>query len=178
MFGPSDLAILFKSFVRSVMEYGVLVYFGATEGNLARLDAIQSSAERLCRTKFRPLSDRRDAAAFGLICKLLAGECVDQLQELAPQLVGVPKERFSRRVGASDGPQLVNPSKRHESDLTHSHNRLETFLRSVPGQMHRIFAEVPEDVRVVGATKGWRAAMKPGQSFLGGKEWHTLKGGL
>jgi len=173
LFAPSDLAILFKSFVRSVMEYGVLVYFGATEGNLARLDAIQSSAERLCRTKFRPLSDRRDAAAFGLICKLLAGECVDQLQELAPQLVGVPKERFSRRVGASDGPQLVNPSKRHESDLTHSHNRLETFLRSVPGQMHRIFAEVPEDVRMVGATKGWRAAMRPGQSFLGGKEWHT-----
>jgi len=171
LFGPSDLAILFKSFVRSVMEYGLLVYFGATEGNLAKLDAIQSSAERLCETKFRPLSDRRDAAAFGLICKLLDGECVDQLQGHAPQLLEVPAQRVSQRVGSSGGPQLVNPSKRHETGLTKSHNRLKTFSRSLPGQLHRIFADVPEDVRARGVTEGWRAAMKPGQSFLGGKDW-------
>ena len=129
------------------MEYGLLVYFGATEGNLAKLDAIQSSAERLCKTKFRPLSDRRDAAAFGLICKLLDGECVDQLQGLAPQLLEVPAQRVSQRVGSSGGPQLVNPSKRHETGLTKSHNRLKTFSRSLPGQLHRVFADVPEDVR-------------------------------
>lgn len=74
-------------------------------------------------------------------------------------------------MGSSGGPQLVNPSKRHETGLTKSHNRLKTFSRSLPGQLHRVFADVPEDVRARGVTEGWRAAMKPGQSFLGGKDW-------
>ena len=85
--GCSDLAILFKAFVRSTLEYGNLEYFAAAPGYLHRLDRIQANAERLCNQKFTALAQRRKAAAFGLICKLLDGECIGQLQQMCPDLI-------------------------------------------------------------------------------------------
>ena len=55
LLGCSDLAILFKAFVRSTLEYGNLEYFAAAPGYLQRLDRIQATAERLCGHSFTAL---------------------------------------------------------------------------------------------------------------------------
>ena len=64
----------YKAFVRSRLEYGNLVYWGAAESNLKKLDSIQDSTKSMLRNKnhFLPdLEDRRNAAALGLTCKLM-----------------------------------------------------------------------------------------------------------
>ena len=76
------------------MEYGNLEYFAAAPGYLQRLDRIQATAERLCGHSLTALGDRRKAAAFGLICKLLDGECIGQLQQMCPVLVVEEREHF------------------------------------------------------------------------------------
>jgi hypothetical protein len=160
---PSDRATLYKSFVRSTIEYGLIEYRAAAPSNLAKLDEIQHSAEKLCETKFTPLGDRRDAAAFGLLCKLLEGECIGQLQALAPEFdVHVP-ERFSSRVNDSyyERPRLVDP--------THT-NSLDSFRRSFACQVHRIFDRIPIEIIHLGQQEGWRMAMKPGQRFLSSQQ--------
>ena len=101
LLGCSDLAILFKTFVRSTLEYGNLEYFAAAPGYLQRLDRIQASAERLCGHSFTALGDRRKAAAFGLVCKLLDVECIDQLQQIKlrinkPQYLTFPCKKWIR----------------------------------------------------------------------------------
>ena len=56
------LAILYKAFVRSTLEYGNLEYFAAAPEYLQRLDRIQANAERLRNQKFTALAGRRKAA--------------------------------------------------------------------------------------------------------------------
>lgn len=69
-----NLQSTYKAFVRSVMEYGNLAYMSAAKTTLARLDAVQHTAERICNLTFQPLSGRREAAAFGMLCKMLDGQ--------------------------------------------------------------------------------------------------------
>jgi len=87
LLGCSDLAVLFKAFVRSILEYGNLEYLAAAPGYLQRFDRIQERAEKMCGRQFTALADRRKAAAFGLVCKLLDGECIGQLQQMCPSLI-------------------------------------------------------------------------------------------
>ena len=96
-----------------------------------------------------------------MLCKLLSVECGAQLQELAPRMDKSVPERFSSRVNVDfyDGLRLEDPTKVHS---------LESFKRSFAGQIHHIFAKVPKDIKDLGENDGWRAAMKRGQSFLGG----------
>ena len=55
------LSIMYKSFVRSSLEYGHLLYFGAAKGYLKRLDALQSRAASICHSTFPSLESRRHA---------------------------------------------------------------------------------------------------------------------
>ena len=62
--------------------------FSCHHGNVVTtLDRIQAIVERLCGHGFTALGDRREAAAFGLVCKLLDGECIGQLQQMCPDLI-------------------------------------------------------------------------------------------
>ncbi|CAN0016807.1 unnamed protein product, partial [Heterosigma akashiwo] len=68
----------YKAFVRSKIEYGNLIYWGAAESYLEKLDRVQRSAVLMLADSsafFIPsLESRRQAAAVGLTCKLLNGQ--------------------------------------------------------------------------------------------------------
>ena len=162
LLGCSDLAILFKAFVRSTLEYGNLEYFAAAPGYLQRLDRIQATAERLCGHSFTALGDRRKAAAFGLICKLLDGECIGQLQQMCPVLVVEKREHFDNTKTRSQH-SVSEMGARIDSKFR---PRLDNYKRSFAAQMGAVFGELPASVVEIGLEKGWRAAMKPGQRFL------------
>jgi hypothetical protein len=181
LLGYSDLAVLYKAFVRSCLEYGNLEYLGAASSHLSKLDRIQSSAERLCNTTFTPLSERREAAAFGLICKLLDGRCVEQLQELCPPLIVVQHDRSSVSGNTRGKSSMSDPQKLTLRLENQQHHRLDGYIRSFGGQMNAIFNKVPADILQQGIEDGWKSAMKPGQRFLGGSRHGnecTLKSGV
>ena len=65
------LSIMYKSFVRSCLEYGHLLYFGAVRGYLKHLDALQCQAASVCHSTSPSLESRQRAAAIGFLCRLL-----------------------------------------------------------------------------------------------------------
>ena len=100
-----DTGILkaYKAFVRSKLEYGNLVYWGASESHLKKMDAIQHSARSMLQDQnlFLPsLESRRKAAAVGLSCKLMDGKARGKLQCLKPELIPNDQEgnRRSKRI--------------------------------------------------------------------------------
>ena len=82
--GP-DLAIIYKYFVRSRMEYGCASYGASSSGGLEKFDVVQKRAEKLCGFTFQPLKARREASCFGLLCKMLDGVGVQPLLDMCPQ---------------------------------------------------------------------------------------------
>ena len=67
----------YKAFVRSKIEYVNLIYLGAAEGYLEKLDRVQSSAVSILEglsAFISSLESRSQAAAVGLTCKLLDGQ--------------------------------------------------------------------------------------------------------
>ena len=158
----SDLAILFKAFVRSTLEYGNLEYFAAVPGYLQRLDRIQATAEWLCGHSFTAIGDRRKVAAFELVCKLLDGECVGQLQQMCPDLV-VEEQGLPNNATTRSQDSVSEVGARIESKFR---PRLDSYKRSFAAQMGSVFGELPASVVEIGLQKSWRAAMKPGQRFL------------
>ena len=73
------IMMAYKAFVRSKIEYGNLVYWGAANTNLGMLDKVQQSAISLLDDPEPsllpfPLERRREAAAVGLLVKVFVGE--------------------------------------------------------------------------------------------------------
>ena len=58
-----------------------MVYMGASDTNLAKLDRVQKSAERIGGFTIESLSSRREAAAVSLALDLLDGEGYGELQQ-------------------------------------------------------------------------------------------------
>jgi hypothetical protein len=139
-----------------------LEYFAAAPRYLQRLDRIQTTAERLCGESFTALADRRKAAAFGLICKLLDGECIGQLQQMCPDLI-VKKHDHANGVTTRSQHNVSDLRTRIESKLR---PRLDGYKRSFAAQMGAVFGELPASVVEVGLQKSWMDAMKPRQRFL------------
>ena len=73
--------------MRSKMEFGSIEYTAAAPTHLPKIDRVQRTAERMCGCKFDPLSDRREAAVFALVCKLLDDDCVSPLQKFCPKIL-------------------------------------------------------------------------------------------
>ena len=88
-----DMQKVYLSFIRSKMEFGSMEYIAAAPTHLAKLDRVQRAAEKLCGCTFQTLTDRREAAVFSLVCKLLDGECVE----------GIPPQGIFRPRYASLG---------------------------------------------------------------------------
>ena len=63
---PAGLSVMYKSFIRSCLEYGHLLYFSAARSHLERLDALQRRAAGICHDDFPSLESRRCAAVVGL----------------------------------------------------------------------------------------------------------------
>ena len=107
--------------------------------------------------QFVALVDRRKAAAFGLVCKLLGGECIGQLQQMCPNLIMQGQSQMCSRQTRS---QCILSRTRIECKLR---PRVDSYKRRFAAQIGQIFSEVPASVVEIGLQRGWRAAMKPGQ---------------
>ena len=82
-----DLSILYKSWVRPVIEYGYVLYSGTAPSHLHRLDTLQTRVEHMSDSKFTSLGDCRNAAIMGLVCRLLAGKGRGNLSIFCPSFV-------------------------------------------------------------------------------------------
>ena len=67
----NNMKTMYIMFVRSVMEYGNVVYMGAADSHLNKLDRIQRSDREVHSGASEPLKCRREAAAISLALKLL-----------------------------------------------------------------------------------------------------------
>ena len=86
-----------------------MLYLGAVNSDLCRLDNLQSCIEWTCSITFQPLFQCRRAAIMGLVCCLLAGE---GRQNLPTYLCGTSIHRRSHRLYPWDLAELlrfVNP---------------------------------------------------------------------
>ena len=117
----------------------------------------------MCGRQFTALADRRKAAAFGLVCKLLDGECIGQLQQMCPSLITQEQGQRCSKVLRSQPESNAKPRAKTVSECI---PRLDSYKRCFKAQIEHIFSEVPASVVETGLQKGWRAAMKPGQRFL------------
>jgi hypothetical protein len=155
----SNLGTMFKAFVRSVMEYGNLEYMSAAHTHLAKLDTVQRTAQRICGVSFEDLEVRRDAAVFGLICKLLDGAGRGDLELFTPQLLDRPEHRSSERL-----------AKGLHLKTTVTAKSLQQYCRSFCGYAPTVMSKLPQDLLLSGQEDGWRSIMKHGQRFLCGKK--------
>ena len=128
-----NLKLMYTAFVRSGMEYGSVLYMGAAESHLLKLDKIQWSAQALGGFVIDDLQSRRDAACLKLACKLLAGHGRGSLRDYAPSLVEV-HARSRHQVGGLQITMPISPSK----------YPLECFRRSFLYRMPEIWAAVPQ----------------------------------
>jgi len=71
LLSEQDVCNLYKS---CILEYGNIIYLGAVNTHLCRLDNLQCRIERTCSVTFQPLFQRQHAVIMGLVCRLLAGE--------------------------------------------------------------------------------------------------------
>jgi hypothetical protein len=151
-------ALMYKAFIRSAMEYGCLEYMAAAPIHLEKLDRVQRSAERICGCEFESLGGRRQAAAFGLACKLLDDQGRGELQNFKPQL----KWDGGGRTRKSSVRELRMVKKG-------SSRSLDVFSRSFEGSIDGIFDKIPTELKEKGEKDGWKKIMKQGQRILSGK---------
>ena len=121
---PAGLSVMYKYFVRSRLEYGHLLYFGAARGYLNLLDVLQCWAASVCHSNFPSLECRRHAAAIGLLCRLLDGEGHGDLQSLLPSFI----TSVSRRSFALITCQIL---LKHLDCKIPSHSRVWTAIAEV-----------------------------------------------
>ena len=86
MLDSSNLKMMYVMFVRSILEYGNLVYMGAAQSHLDKLDRVQESAMRLCGFTIETLKSRREAASISLAFDLLDDDAYGELRNYNPKL--------------------------------------------------------------------------------------------
>ena len=148
------LSIMYKSFVRSCLEYGHLLYFGAARGYLKRLDALQCRAASICHSTFPSLESRRHAAAIGLLCRLLDGEGRGDLQSFIPHFVTSVPRRSSRLNNLSDPARAL----RLQNPITF--RTLDCYRRSWHGAISSIWNTLPANLLFQGHDMDWRSVLK------------------
>ena len=149
-----DLAVIYKYFVRSKMEFGCASYIGAADSHLGKLDEVQRRAEKLSGVSFQSLDSRRQAACFGLLCKLLDGACTRPLQEVCEVIQLEKQQRFHQyntsHTQATCGRMQVTNMENKLRKVS-----LETFKRSFICKIHKIFAQLPDDIKESGMHNSW-----------------------
>jgi len=125
---------------------------------LKDLDSIQRRAEGVCSSTFSPLSSRRQAAAFGLICKLLDGEGRGNLQSFCPHFATYNTRRSSRLSAAND------PARDCRLAVPGSFKSLDRFLHSWSVSAVDVWNTLPASLST-GTTK-WCDAMRTLQHYI------------
>ena len=137
----------YKAFVRSKIEYGNLIYWGAAGGYLEKLDRVQSSGavSMLADSSafFIPsLESRRQAAAVGLTCKLLDGQGRGALGEVQPVFAAPPTTKSTRSSDRLAAQRAAGPQHPHQlkaAAIRHTGNR-----RSLVAYKRSYRARIPE----------------------------------
>ena len=164
-----DIACVYKYFVRSKMEYGNASYVGAAKTHLAKLDAVQDRAIKLTGDShhLQTLENRRHAACFGLLCKILDGNCVTPLLEMCPGfgLENVNNHSHHTRLQAK---RIESEGSVRVTDMRNTLRKesLKTFERTFICRAHDIFNMIPHDLKMKGIEESWSLIMKDGQRFL------------
>ena len=148
-----NMQMIYNTFIRSILEYGSVLFMGASRTHLRKLDMAQSRTEKLAGFEVESLQSRREAAAVSLALKLLDGDCRPGLQQFAPVLI--------------DGHHI-----KHKHDTMHklsgiqvqpvrlSDKPLDIFANSFFGQLPGIWAKLPQGLLRRGELRGWRKIRK------------------
>jgi hypothetical protein len=162
---PSDLKTIYTSFIRSKMEFGSVEFIAAAPTHLARLDRVQRAAEKMCGCTFSSLADRREAAVFSLLCKLLDKECVSPLQKFCPSFESkVENPDAKTRLQKDDAKDTR--IKLHAKQNQHRNFSLLNYKWSWQGQAADIFNKIPEDLKAIGRTTSWSKIKATGKAIL------------
>ena len=126
---------MYKAFVRSKLEYGNLVYWGAAETHLGKLDAVHNSAISVLKkpSGIPSLESRRRAAALGLTCKLLDGEGRGEMQSLKPQFCSNNRQTLRRSK------RINQKSHKFQIESVTKAKSLNTFKRTFRGRIPDIW---------------------------------------
>jgi hypothetical protein len=160
---PDNMQIMYTTFIRSILEYGSVLFMGASDSHLKKLDAVQHTAERLGGFQVESLKSRREAAAISLALKLLAGDCKPGLQRFAPELISGHHVGHDHNTSTTLKMQgmRIKPIV-----LQKRFSPLNIFRDSFLGQIHLIWSKLPQDMLGVGQFKGWRKISKDCKKFL------------
>ena len=112
---------------------------------------------------FQQLCDRRDAAAFGLLCKLLDGVCADGAVPHVPVVHSQASNTTTRQTSRHHS---IRNYRLEISTNSHRRFSLESYNRSFMGQISNIFDSLPDCIKIEGLKNGWHSIMKEGQKFL------------
>jgi hypothetical protein len=153
---------MYTMFIRSVLEYGSLVYMGAAQSHLDKLDRVQKSAEKIGGFKVESLQSRREAAAVSLAFDLLddSSPCSShssllQYKHTLIEPLKLTKKRT--RSSIATGTQLKSKSKT---------GSLDSFKHIY---MHKIWAKLPQSLISEGQSSSWQKVKKRAKRFLTGK---------
>ena len=161
MLNSENIKLMYTMFVRSIMEYGNIVYMGAADSHLEKLDRVQRSAEKLGGFTIESLKSRREAAAAPLALDMLDGTAYGELQDFAPVVCEQLKLCKKRTRHDWDAGIQLKTSNRI--------NSLNLYKRSFLGSIHKIWAKIPAELRSEGESKLWRCVKSRTKKFFTGK---------
>jgi hypothetical protein len=144
---------MYITFIRSILEYGAVLFMGARDCHLGKLDALQRSAQKLGGFEVESLQSRREAAAISFALKLLDGDCRPDLQQFAPHLISGHYVKHEHDTQHKLHGIQIQP-------LELSTKPLDIFKRSFFGQLPRIWAKLPQEILKIGESKAWRKVSK------------------
>ena len=160
LLSQQDVCILYKSWIHPILEYGNILYSGAANTHLCRLDNLQSRIEWTCSVTFQPLLQRRHAAIMGLVCHLLAGEGRGNLSTYCLQLCGAPILLRSHRLHSYDPAEHL-----HFVNLCNC-KTLDRFKRGWLATATDIWNGLPADMILWGEVSGWCTVLKDIQRYI------------
>ena len=158
-----NLKTMYTSFIRSISEFGSIGYMAASDVHLAKLDRIQSTAERVCGFEVESLQQRREVCVLSLVLKMMGGSARGALADFAPVTIEVAEPKRARKckkTGISAGLQLKK---------TISKGSLKSFTRCAIGQAHHIWSKLPQKLILEGRDKGWERIKNRCKMHLLGK---------
>ena len=156
----TDVCTLYKSWIRLILEYGNILYSGAANTHLCRLNNLRSHIERTFSVTFQPLLQRRHATIMGLVCRLLAGEGRGNLSTYYPQLCGTPILRRSH------GLHTYDPAEHLRFVNLCNFKTLDRFKCCWLVTATDIWNGLPADMILWGEVSGWCAVLKDIQCYI------------
>lgn len=152
------LESMYFVFIRPILEYGNVVWIGASDLLLSKLEKIEIRAMRIVcgvpnrssvnqlyiDTQWQPLNSRRDFASIKMLFKMINRMCPEYLSALLP-----------RRV--RDGHEI---NLRNQNDFVPPHTRTTTFKKSFLPRTISLWNQLPEDMHTIGTVTAFQTRLR------------------